>query len=123
VAHQAHPCQGAGPGKPVLTTQLYFPGEPRNATDSLYDPRLLMAVQTVGGARNAQFDFVLNVTGPSPSPSPTPSGQPGGTWQPYRPYGVGDRVTYGGPGYRCQIAHTSLPGWEPPVAPALWARL
>ncbi len=117
------------PGRPVLTTQLYFPGEPRNATDSLFDRRLLMAVQTVGGARNAQFDFVLNVAG-QPTTSPTirpptsaPTGQPGGSWQPFTPYAVGDRVTHGGLAYRCQIAHTSLPGWEPPLAPALWARV
>ncbi|MFC7588336.1 carbohydrate-binding protein [Nonomuraea antimicrobica] len=24
--------------------------------------------------------------------------------------------------YRCLQGHTSLPGWEPPGVPALWAR-
>ncbi len=66
------------PGRPVLTTQLYFPGEPRNHTDALFDPRLLMTVQSAGGARTATFDFVLAVPqDPGPSPTPTPTG---GTW-------------------------------------------
>jgi protocatechuate 3,4-dioxygenase beta subunit len=43
----------------VLTTQLYFPGEPRNARDGLFDPRLLMAVEEAGGGKTAAFDFVL----------------------------------------------------------------
>jgi hypothetical protein len=34
---------------------------------------------------------------------------------------VGAIVTYGGGSYRCLQAHTSLVGWEPPNAPALWA--
>ncbi|MEU5580876.1 dioxygenase [Streptomyces huasconensis] len=49
------------PGRPVLTTQLYFPGEPRNNTDPIFDARLLMNVRTVGNAKEAAFDFVLNV--------------------------------------------------------------
>ncbi len=49
------------PGRPVLTTQLYFPGEPRNNTDPIFDSRLLMNVRTVGNAKEADFDFVLNV--------------------------------------------------------------
>ncbi len=49
------------PNRPILTTQLYFPGEPRNQTDTIYDPRLLMKVQTVPGGRTATYDFVLSV--------------------------------------------------------------
>ena len=47
------------PHRRVLTTQLYFPGEPRNARDGLYDPRLLMAVRDAAGGKAAAFDFVL----------------------------------------------------------------
>ncbi|GIG63888.1 carbohydrate-binding protein [Phytomonospora endophytica] len=115
------------PGRPILTTQLYFPNEPRNATDSLFDPRLLMNVTTGGGGRVAAFDFVLNVPqGPGPSPTtPTtsPTGSPGGTWRAGTAYNVGDRVTYGGSTYVCQIAHTAITGWEPPTTPALWRRV
>ncbi|MGW8378109.1 dioxygenase family protein [Actinacidiphila sp. SB3-2] len=50
------------PGRRILTTQLYFPGEPRNNTDSLFDPELLMNVRSAGNAKEATFDFVLNVT-------------------------------------------------------------
>ncbi|MFG1777485.1 carbohydrate-binding protein [Micromonospora sp. NPDC049048] len=108
------------PNRPVLTTQLYFPGEPRNSTDTLFDPALLMTVRTVNGVREASFDFVLNVTS---GPAPTPTGTaPGGTWAAGTAYPAGARVTYGGVGYRCLQAHTAQPGWEPPNAPALWAR-
>lgn len=113
------------PGRPVLTTQLYFPGEPRNNTDTIFDPRLLMTVRDAGGAREAAFDFVLNVPqdpGPSPSPSPTATstGSPGGTWAAGTAYRAGDAVTYGGLGYVCLQAHTAQAGWEPPNVPALW---
>ena len=43
-----------------------------------------------------------------------------GAWAPYVNYAVNDTVTYGGQTYRDIQAHTSLPGWEPPVVPALW---
>ncbi|MFD4372589.1 carbohydrate-binding protein [Streptomyces sp. NPDC058486] len=110
------------PGRPVLTTQLYFPNEPRNNTDSLFDPRLLMTVRDGGGGREAAFDFVLDVKqDPGPSPTATPTtAPPGGTWTAGRAYVAGDRVTYGGLGYVCLQAHTAQGGWEPPNVPALW---
>ncbi len=43
------------PGGPLLTTQLYFPEEPANRDDGLFDPRLLLDV--AGGL--ARFTFVL----------------------------------------------------------------
>ncbi|MFI6103503.1 carbohydrate-binding protein [Streptomyces sp. NPDC051310] len=106
------------PGRPVLTTQLYFPGEPRNNTDALFDPRLLMTVRDTGGTREAAFDFVLDVPQtPGPGPSPT---DPGGTWAAGTTYGAGARVTYAGRAYVCLQPHTAQAGWEPPAAPALW---
>lgn len=47
------------PGGRVLTTQLYFPGEPLNARDGIFDPALLMAVRDAGDGRRATFTFVL----------------------------------------------------------------
>ncbi|MFL6223867.1 MAG: hypothetical protein ACJ75K_13845 [Actinomycetes bacterium] len=47
------------PHGPVLTTQLYFPGEPRNRTDGIFDRSLLMAVRAAGNGRRAHFRFVL----------------------------------------------------------------
>ncbi len=44
------------PGGPVLTTQLYFPGEAGNARDGIYDRRLLIARADAGTAR---FTFVV----------------------------------------------------------------
>ena len=49
-------------GKPVLTTQLYFPGERRNAGDGLFDPELVVqAWRSDRGRRVARFDFVLEI--------------------------------------------------------------
>lgn len=47
------------PNGPVLTTQLYFPGEPGNAKDFLFRPALLMAVTSGLARREGRFDFVL----------------------------------------------------------------
>ena len=47
-------------GGPLLTTQLYFPGEPQNNKDSLFHRELLMRVAETGSGKSAQFDFVLN---------------------------------------------------------------
>lgn len=49
------------PNQPVLTTQLYFPGEPSNASDRIFDQRLTMAVQKGSSLWQARFDFVLRV--------------------------------------------------------------
>ncbi len=40
-------------------TQLYFPGEPGNARDRIFDPALLVAVDD-GPTRTARFDAVLD---------------------------------------------------------------
>ncbi|MFJ5118979.1 carbohydrate-binding protein [Kitasatospora sp. NPDC088548] len=121
------------PGRPVLTTQLYFPGEPRNSTDTIYDARLLMNVRQVGSAKEGTYDFVLNVpqtpttppTSPGPSTTPTtpPTTPPGGSWTVGTLYSAGDRVTYSGVSYQCLQGHTAVTGWEPPNVPALWKRL
>jgi protocatechuate 3,4-dioxygenase beta subunit len=49
------------PNRPVLTTQLYFPGESSNRTDRIFDPALVMELQDAAdGAKLARFDFVLD---------------------------------------------------------------
>ncbi len=47
------------PGGRVLTTQLYFPGEPGNARDFIFDERLLMDVREQPDMRVGRFDFVV----------------------------------------------------------------
>jgi protocatechuate 3,4-dioxygenase beta subunit len=47
------------PRSRLLTTQLYFPNEPRNPSDGLFKHELLMRVADAGVA--GRFDFVLNV--------------------------------------------------------------
>jgi len=47
------------PGGPILTTQLYFPDEPQNATDGLYQPELEMTVTQGSEGRTGVFDFVI----------------------------------------------------------------
>jgi len=60
--------QVQAPGGPVLTTQLYFPGEAQNRTDGIFSPLLLVAfavpspAQAGGqstGPLQAGFDFVI----------------------------------------------------------------
>jgi protocatechuate 3,4-dioxygenase beta subunit len=49
------------PDHPVLTTQLYFPGEPANQRDGLFMPELQVEQRGGGGARQASFGFVLEL--------------------------------------------------------------
>ncbi|SRR5690606_9789522 len=46
-------------GGRVLTTQLYFPDEPGNRRDFIFDERLLMDVREREGGRVGRFDFVV----------------------------------------------------------------
>lgn len=51
------------PRRPVLTTQLYFPGVTRNASDGLFAAELLVrGWRRVRTGRAARFDFVLDLT-------------------------------------------------------------
>ena len=45
--------------RPVLTTQLYFPDEPRNVSDVIFNPQLVMTVRDTSEGKLATFDFVL----------------------------------------------------------------
>ena len=48
------------PDGPVLTTQLYFPGEPGNDRDGIFQPELVLTdVRDSGGTRQGSFTFVL----------------------------------------------------------------
>lgn len=48
------------PNQPVLTTQLYFPGEARNQSDSIFRQELLMQMQDgANGGRQGIYNFVL----------------------------------------------------------------
>jgi len=48
-----------GRDTPLLTTQLYFPDEPLNAQDGIFDERLIMNVRPRGDGLEARFDFIL----------------------------------------------------------------
>ncbi len=50
------------PNQPILTTQLYFPGEPSNDSDRIFHPDLMMDVQEAADGQAASFNFVLNIT-------------------------------------------------------------
>jgi protocatechuate 3,4-dioxygenase beta subunit len=47
------------PGGQLLTTQLYFPGEPLNQRDRLFDKRLLLHVTAASDSSVGRYDFVL----------------------------------------------------------------
>jgi protocatechuate 3,4-dioxygenase beta subunit len=47
------------PGGPVLTTQLYFPGERANRSDGIFNEALVMDLAADGANRRGRFTFVL----------------------------------------------------------------
>ena len=47
------------PGSRVLTTQLYFPDEPLNLRDGIFDRDLIMNVRDAEGGKLGQFVFIL----------------------------------------------------------------
>jgi protocatechuate 3,4-dioxygenase beta subunit len=47
------------PGGRVLTTQMYFPNEPLNRRDGLFDERLLLRISDSADGRVGRFDFVV----------------------------------------------------------------
>jgi protocatechuate 3,4-dioxygenase beta subunit len=47
------------PGARVLTTQLYFPDEPLNRRDGLFDQRLLMRISDAEDGKFGRYDFVV----------------------------------------------------------------
>ena len=49
------------PNQPVLTTQLYFPGEASNQSDSFFFPELMVTLQETGEGVMAMFNFVLDI--------------------------------------------------------------
>ena len=49
------------PGSRLLTTQLYFPDEPANRRDGLFQRALLMRVANAGEGLDGRFDFVLDI--------------------------------------------------------------
>lgn len=49
------------PNQPILTTQLYFPKEPQNKADRLFNQKLLISVRDTADGKSATFNFVLAV--------------------------------------------------------------
>jgi protocatechuate 3,4-dioxygenase beta subunit len=50
------------PREPVLTTQLFFPGEAQNRSDAIFDAACLVrGWRTVRGRRLARFDLILDL--------------------------------------------------------------
>jgi protocatechuate 3,4-dioxygenase beta subunit len=49
------------PNRSILTTQLYFPGEPRNTKDGLFNPALLLSIQGTADSQVATFNFILDI--------------------------------------------------------------
>lgn len=46
-------------GGRVLTTQLFFPGEPGNDRDDQFNQQLVLAIEKIGSERLGRYDFVL----------------------------------------------------------------
>lgn len=48
------------PGGRVLTTQLYFPGEPLNRRDRIFNEKLELTVRDTADGKFGRYDFVLS---------------------------------------------------------------
>lgn len=48
------------PNGPILTTQLYFPGEQRNHGDAIFNPGLVVTMQDLADGHVALFNFVVS---------------------------------------------------------------
>jgi len=48
------------PGQRVLTTQLFFPNEPHNQRDRIFNPVLLLNIRRKGNTETANYTFVVN---------------------------------------------------------------
>ena len=68
-------------------------------------------------------EWVAYDPNPAPDPDPDPDPEETPEWEAGVAYAVDDQVTYQEQTYRCQQAHTSQAGWEPPNAPALWEEI
>jgi protocatechuate 3,4-dioxygenase beta subunit len=58
-AAHVHAKVRADENSPVLTTQLFFPGEEKNVTDPIFEEKTLMAVADEEDPQKAYFDFVV----------------------------------------------------------------
>jgi protocatechuate 3,4-dioxygenase beta subunit len=58
-APHVHAKVRAGDKSPVLTTQLFFPGEARNETDPIFEEKTLMNIADMQDGQIATFDFVV----------------------------------------------------------------
>jgi protocatechuate 3,4-dioxygenase beta subunit len=50
----------SAPNGQVLTTQLYFPGEAANNSDQIFNPDLVIKVDTTGTRETGSFNFVID---------------------------------------------------------------
>jgi len=55
------------PNGPILTTQLYFPGEAGNQRDGIYSAALEMKLSNAGSGRAGAFNFVLGASAATPA--------------------------------------------------------
>jgi protocatechuate 3,4-dioxygenase beta subunit len=65
------------PGGPVLTSQIYFEGQPGNESDGLVQPSLIVPLTDMAnGGKATTFDFILNYQQAAPrlQEYPVPSG-------------------------------------------------
>jgi protocatechuate 3,4-dioxygenase beta subunit len=48
------------PGAEVLTTQLYFPGEPGNSEDRIFNEALLLDMTAGSGGKFGRYNFIVS---------------------------------------------------------------
>jgi beta-glucanase (GH16 family) len=100
-----------------------FPGNP-DATSTYPQQMLVDYIRVFGpdtGTPAPPATAPPGTPGTPPTTTPPTTTPPSGTaWATNTAYSIGQVVTYNGARYQCRQAHTSLPGWEPTNAVALW---
>lgn len=88
--------------------------------ETIHDGRLWRSLIPANVTVPGSDERWWNDLGPAPDEEEPPVEAPG--WAPNVAYGTHDLVTYDGSLWRCLIAHTSMVGWEPGIAPSLWSK-
>lgn len=100
-------------GSTLVTTVTGTTATISNLTPDTSYTFTVRAVDATGNISQPSNSITVTTDSDSTTPPET-------DWDTYVNYSVGDEVTYHDVTYVCQIAHTSLPGWEPANVPALW---
>jgi hypothetical protein len=115
--------QSPGSAGPTPTASTPPPtDEPTTAAPTTQPPTTQPPTTEPPDSPSASPSSPPSTADPTPSDTPSPTATVAG-WAAFTDYAAGDLVRFKGATYRVLEAHTSLPGWEPPKVPDLFAKV